>query len=255
MNFELPDIHLLYAIPILFGLLLGLLYPVAQHITDPRLRRQYYWLQLITFVSAIIGAKLVFLFAEYRWPIEPITDWQRTLYTGRSIVGALIFGFLGAEIAKPLVGYRMPPNDRFAALLPFSLAIGRVGCLLNGCCRGVPYDGLFSIVYADGIPRHPAQLYEIAFQVCAGVGAIFLVKHQWMMGCVFSLYLICYGVFRFLIEFIRETPKSFGPLSAYQWLSVLMVGLGASFLVKRRYFRPAIWEQYAPSKPLAASVE
>jgi len=255
MNFELPDIHLLYAIPILFGLLLGLLYPVAKHITDPRLRRQYYLLQLITFVSAIVGAKLVFLFAEYRWPLESITDWRRTLYTGRSLVGALIFGFLGAEIAKPLVGYRLPPNDRFAALIPFSFAIGRVGCLLNGCCRGIPYGGPISIVYADGIPRHPAQLYEIIFQLCAGIGAIVLVKCQCLKGCVFSLYLICYGVFRFLIEFIRETPKSFGPFSAYQWLSLLMVALGASFLVKRRYFPPVIWEQYAPNNPLGAAVE
>jgi len=255
MSFELPDIHLLYAIPIFFGLLLGLLYPVAQHIHDPRLRRQYYILQLITFVSAIVGAKLVFLFAEYRWPLEPITDWRRTLYTGRSLVGALIFGFVGAEIAKPLVGYRMPPNDRFAALLPFSLAIGRFGCLLNGCCRGIPYDGPFSIVYADGIPRHPVQMYEIIFQLCAGIGAIIMVKNKWLTGCVFSTYLICYGVFRFLIEFIRETPKSFGPLSAYQWLSLVMIALGAAFLVKRRYYPPAIWNEYSPQNALAAAAD
>lgn len=255
MNFDLPDIHLAYAIPILLGLLVGLLYPVARHIRDPRLRRQYYLLQLITFVSAIVGAKLVFLLAEYRWPLESVPDWQRTLYTGRSLVGALIFGFLGAEIAKPLVGYPLPPNDRFAALIPFSFAIGRIGCLLNGCCRGIPYDGPFSIVYADGIPRHPTQLYEIIFQLCAGIGAVILVKYKYLSGCIFSLYLIGYGIFRFLIEFIRETPKSFGPFSAYQWLSLLMVVLGASFLVKRRFFPPAIWDAYAQPKPLAATVE
>ena len=255
MYFDLPDIYLAYAIPILLGLLVGVLYPVTQHIRDRRLRRQYYLLQLITFVSAIVGAKLVFLFAEYRWPLEPVTDWHRTLYTGRSLVGALIFGFLAAELAKPLVGYPLPPNDRFAALLPFSLAIGRVGCLLNGCCRGIPYDGPLSIVYADGIPRHPTQVYEIVFQLCAGIGAIILVKYKYLTGCVFSLYLICYGVFRFLIEFIRETPKSFGPFSAYQWLSLLMIALGASFLVKRHFFPPAVWNTYTASKPLAATLE
>ena len=52
-------------------------------------------------------------------------DWHEILLSGRSVTGALILGFLAAEAAKPLLGYSMPPNDRFATLLPFSFAIGR----------------------------------------------------------------------------------------------------------------------------------
>ena len=69
---------------------------------------------------------------------------------GRSIAGALLFGFIGAELAKPLMRYRLPPNDRFATVLPFSIAIGRIGCLLAGCCLGEPWNGPWAVRAADG---------------------------------------------------------------------------------------------------------
>jgi phosphatidylglycerol:prolipoprotein diacylglycerol transferase len=201
-------------------------------------------LQLITFCSAIVGAKLAFLFGEYGWPLRPVDDWWAVLYSGRSIVGALILGLVGAELAKPLVRYSLPPNDRFAALLPFTFAIGRVGCLMSGCCRGTPTDCAWAIVYSDGIPRHPAQVYEIVFHLCAGMAAIVFVRRKWFQGCVFSLYLVAYGIFRLLTELVRETPQSFGSLTTYQWLSLAMIALGAGFLVKRRCFPSEDWKAY-----------
>jgi len=81
------------------------------------------------------GAKLSVLIGDYHWPWVTVEDWRNVLWSGRSITGALILGFLCAELAKPLIGYPMPPNDRFAALLPFTIATGRVGCLITGCCR------------------------------------------------------------------------------------------------------------------------
>lgn len=244
MHTGLPDLYPLYAVPVLVALLLGTLFPVARHITDRRLRRQYLLIQLITFASAILGAKLVYLLGEHRWPFETMDNWRQALYSGRSIVGALIFGLLGAELAKPLMGYRLPPNDRFAALLPFALATGRTGCLLQGCCRGVPFDGAWAITYADGIARHPSQIYEMLFHVAAGIGAVLLVRNRLMIGRVFSLYLICYGAFRLGSEFLRETPKTFGPFSAYQWLSIVMILLGAGFLIKRSLVPSTGWADH-----------
>ncbi len=236
------EFHPTYVLAVGLALLVGLFFPVTRHITDPRQRRQYYLLQLVTFVSAIVGAKLVFLVAEYHWPWEPLPDWSRVLESGRSLVGALVFGLLGAECVKPLVRYPLPPNDRFAAVLPFSFAIGRLGCFFTGCCRGVACDAPWAVIGSDGVARHPAPLYEMIFHLAAGLTAVVLVRRQRMVGCVFSLYLIAYGLFRFLTEFIRETPKTFATLSAYQWFSLAMVALGALFLVKRRYFPPPRWQ-------------
>ncbi len=114
-------------------------------------------------------------------------------------------------------------------MLPFSFAVGRVGCLVSGCCRGTPTSGPFAIVYGDGIPRHPVQLYEILFHVAAGCTGIVLVRKKLFRGCVFSLYLIAYGAFRLVTETIRETPQSFGYLTSYQWLSLAMMALAPVF--------------------------
>src|SRR5262245_21253556 len=123
------------------GVLVALGFPVVRHIRERRLRHQYYALQGITLLGAVVGAKLSVLFGDHHWPWVPVGDWSAVLWSGRSITGALIFGFLFAEMAKPVMGYSMPPNDRFAALLPFTIAIGRLGCLTAGCCGGIPYDG------------------------------------------------------------------------------------------------------------------
>lgn len=231
-----PELHPLYAIPVAVALLMGFCFPVTKHMVNRRERRKYYALQLITFLSAILGAKLVFIVAELGWPWSPWPDSNLWIGSGRSIVGALIFGLLGAELAKPWFGYTQPPNDRFAALVPFSLATGRVGCLLQGCCRGLPCDAPWAIVDSAGVARHPAPAYEILFHLTAGAIAVALVRTERCQGSVFSLFLIGYGGFRFATEFLRDTPKTFASLSAYQWLSLLMIGLGTGFLVRRTRF-------------------
>ena len=123
--------RLTYVLPVLLALLLAALYPVASHLAAGE-RRRYYLLQAITLVGALLGAKVVALVGDHGWPWQPVRSLEDVALAGRSLVGGLLFGFLTAEIAKPLLGYRLPPNDRFAALLPFSLAIGRLGCFLSG---------------------------------------------------------------------------------------------------------------------------
>jgi phosphatidylglycerol:prolipoprotein diacylglycerol transferase len=225
--------RLSYVVPVLLGLLLATLYPVASHLAGPE-RRRYYLLQAVTLVGALLGAKLVVLVADHGWPWEPVRSVEDLLLSGRSLVGGLLFGFLSAEVAKPLLGYRLPPNDRFAALLPFSLAIGRLGCLLSGCCRGTPYDGALAVTYADGIPRHPAALYEAGFQVAIGALFLVFVRRRVLPGRLFALYLVAYGAYRFLSEFIRDTPHVLFGYSFYQAFCVLMILAGLVTLALRR---------------------
>jgi phosphatidylglycerol:prolipoprotein diacylglycerol transferase len=221
-----------YAIPVLLGLVLLLVYPVARDIPAGE-KRRYVLLQAITFSGAIVGAKVVALMGDHQWPFSPLSTMDVLVRSGRSIVGGLLGGFFAAEIAKPLLRYRLPPNDRFAAVLPFSLAIGRVGCLVSGCCRGVATDGWPSITYADGIARHPAALYEALFQVAMGVLLMTFVRRRILPGRLFALYLVAYGAFRFASEFIRETPRVLAGYSVYQAFCVVMVAAGAVTLALR----------------------
>ena len=153
---------ILYPLLVLLGFVLVFAIPKTKHIHDPRLKRQYYILQFIMLVCAAVGAKLSVMWGDWNWPQTPMT-WLQMRDAGRSITGGLLLGFWGPELAKWIMKYPLPPNDTFAATLPFSLAIGRVGCLIDGCCRGAPWDGPFSIVYSDGIPRHPAQCMRFFF--------------------------------------------------------------------------------------------
>jgi phosphatidylglycerol:prolipoprotein diacylglycerol transferase len=245
MNLFQPSYLLFVGISVL----IALAFPVARHIRDRRLRRQYYLLQGITLLGALIGAKVSVLIGDYHWPWVAVSNWRNVLWSGRSITGALICGFLFAELAKPMVGYTMPPNDRFAALLPFTIALGRIGCLLSGCCRGLPYEGWCAWRGVDGIPRYPTQAIEIVFQI--GIGLVFLlfVKRGLLFGRLFSFYLMVYGAFRFFTEFMRDTPKFVGGLSGYQFLSVVMIGLGTAFFIKRTFSPPANWKQFHTMDP------
>ena len=239
MSFLRPE----YALAVGLAIAVVLFFPVTRHLRENE-KRTYYILQLITLTGAVVGAKLSMLIGDHGWPFVPLQqDWQAVFFSGRSITGALILGFLAAEVAKPLLGYELPPNDRFATILPFSFAIGRFGCWLSGCCRGLPWDGPCAITGADGIARHPAQLYELFFQLAVGLTFVVLLRRGLLFGRLFSVYLIVYGAFRFGTEFVRDTPKLLGSYSAYQVLCLVMVLLGGVFLIKRTYWRPKSWPE------------
>jgi len=245
------DLHFGYAVMVLLGFGLLAAFPLTRHLQQPGDRRRYYTMQAITAVCALLGAKLAVLFGDALWPLQEFHDWGALIGGGRSIAGALLFGFLGVEAAKPLLRYDIPPNDRFAIILPFSIGLGRIGCLIVGCCRGEPWDGPWAIAYDDGIPRHPAPVYEMLFHWAMGFLLIALWRRQILFGRLFALYLLSYGVFRFLTEFLRETPKAFGGLSAYQIMSLLMIVAGGIAIVARTLRQPASWERW--KTPAAAN--
>lgn len=229
---------------VLLSLALTLAFPLTKHFSDGRDKRRYWTVQVIAFVAALIGAKAAVVFGDALWPLKPFHDWHALFVSGRSIAGALLLGFLAAEAAKPLLDYDIPPNDRFAMILPFSIGIGRIGCLLAGCCRGLPYDGPLAITYDDGIPRHPAPLYEMLFHFMIGFLLIRLWRRQILFGRLFALYLASYGAFRFVSEFWRETAKPFGGLSAYQWIALAMIVAGSVAILMRTVREPESWARW-----------
>lgn len=238
------NLQFAYAGMVLLGVALLLLLRPAAHYAHPE-RRQYWRLQAITLLGALFGAKVAVVFGDALWPMRPFPDWEDLLLSGRSIVGALLFGFLFAEAAKPLLGYRLPPNDRFAVILPFSIATGRLGCWMSGCCLGVEQHGGLALVAADGVSRFPAALVEFAFHVVAGTTLFLWWRRGRFAGRLFAIYLVGYGLFRFASEYWRVTEKAFAGWSAYQWMALAMALAGALALWWRRTLRPAdapVWE-------------
>src|SRR5262249_19458923 len=118
-------------------------------------------------VSAFLGAKLVYLAAE-GWMFWDSPDRWMIWATGKTILGALLGGYAGVELAKKLTGYSQPTGDLFAIVAPIGIVLGRVGCLLHGCCLGRACEPhWWTLRDAHGIERWPAVPAEIAFNVVA----------------------------------------------------------------------------------------
>lgn len=115
--------------------------------------------------GAALGSKLLF------WLEDPQLTWHNFhnpayLMGGKTIVGALAFGLIAVELAKRYIGLRHSTGDLYAIPLALGIAIGRIGCFLTGLTDntyGTPANLPWAINFGDGIPRHPTQLYEIAF--------------------------------------------------------------------------------------------
>lgn len=172
--------------------------------------------------GAFAGAKLAFLLSEGWLYFHDPNRWVIWL-SGKSIMGALPGGWIGVEISKKVLGYGETTGDRFAMLLPVPLSLGRLGCLSAGCCGGIECS----------LGRWPSVEVEIGFQVVAMIGLWVMRRKRWLTGQHFHVYLICYGLFRFIHEFMRATPKPFFGLSGYQLLG-LMTAIAAAVAYRRR---------------------
>jgi phosphatidylglycerol---prolipoprotein diacylglyceryl transferase len=219
------DLHAGYSALVLLGVGMTLAFPVTRGL-DQYERRNYVRIQIATLAGALLGSKLAVIVGDGLWPLQPMPDWHNIVFSGRSIVGALLFGFITAEICKPLMHYTQAPNDRFAMVLPFSIGVGRIGCLISGCCAGIAWDGPLATIGVDGVQRFPSQLLEIVFQLSCGALLASFWKAKILPGRLFALYMILYGSFRFVSENWRVTMKVFGGFSAYQWMAVMLVMCG-----------------------------
>jgi phosphatidylglycerol:prolipoprotein diacylglycerol transferase len=188
------------------GLSLGLWTRVARR--DRRLPFIY----LAALAGAFIGAKVVYFFAEGFLHLGTRDMWLQ-LATGKSILGGLLGGYAGVELAKHVMGYQQVTGDWFALVAPVGIMFGRVGCWVHGCCQGVACQ--------------PAW-----YTVSDRTG---LRKTKRLPGQHFHLYLIGYGGFRFFHEFLREEPRLVIGLTGYQIASLAVLALGViGFLSRKR---------------------
>jgi len=185
-------------------------------------------------VGAFFGAKLVYLFAE-GWLHFGAADMWLQLAAGKSILGALLGGYAFVELAKRYVGYRRATGDEFALIAPISIGLGRIGCLLHGCCLGVVCQPQwYALRDSQGTPRWPAVPVELAFNATAFLFFLLLRRRKLFPGQHFHLYLMAYGLFRFAHEFARATPKIAGVFSGYHFAAIGVALLGFAGFLRRR---------------------
>jgi phosphatidylglycerol---prolipoprotein diacylglyceryl transferase len=151
---------------------------------------------------------------------------EQWLYGNRSILSGLLGAYLGAHVAKRLVGYRERTGDLFAPAVAAGMAVGRVGCFLTelpGTPTTLPWGVTLTPAQAAtiphavaGVPLHPSFAYEIAFQLAAFAALMVLRNRITEPGELFKLYLAAYAVFRFMVEFVRGNEVVFAGLTRPQ---------------------------------------
>lgn len=137
-------------------------------------------------------------------------------------------GFLGVLLSMVLFArkYRKAfwvTIDFVAPLIAPGILFGRIGNFINGELWGRVTDLPWGMVFrqtGDGLPRHPSQLYEVALE---GV-ALFIIV--WLFSAkprpamaVSGVFALAYGIFRFLVEFVRQPDAQLGYL-AFGWLTM-----------------------------------
>ena len=185
-----------------------------------------------------------------------IVNWREILADPGFIVdtlkdGLVVMGGLIGGIAAGVLYCRKNqlPSLRYLDLLFPSVALGqgfgRIGCLLAGCCYGIPADAHWGITFHEspfapaGIPLVPVQLYASALNflnalVLTTCAARLKRRGEDGHGQITALYLILYSLGRFGLEFLRgDTERgTIGILSTSQFLSCLLLVAGAIVMIR-----------------------
>lgn len=151
---------------------------------------------------------------------------KNVTFLGGLIGGIAMFLLLYLAVVRRKFGARLIEAGPVAPLcISIAQVFGRMGCFFGGCCYGKPTNGLLGVRFPNlGYKALPTQLFEAAFLLTLFVVLFYLVmKRNFKQS--FALYMLCYGIFRFCIEYIRDDPRGalIGSLSPSQTISLLMI--------------------------------
>jgi phosphatidylglycerol:prolipoprotein diacylglycerol transferase len=194
-------------------------------------------------IGGAVGSKLI------SWASDPATTWSFAargdllpLAGGQGIVGALVCGLIAVELVKRRLRITRRTGDLFALPLAVGIAVGRIGCFLTGLddhTHGLPTTLPWAVDYGDAIPRHPTQLYEIAFLFLLATWLWRLLVRPYREGDVFKTFMVGYLAFRLWLEFLKPGLPLLA-LNATQWLCLATLLYYARDLpALARYLLPA----------------
>lgn len=246
-RFALPTYGVIAAVGLIFGLLLNVRLAVRDGINEDKA-----WnLGVVAILSAILGAKLLFVIVEWSY----FSANPRALLSSAFIQSGGIYygGLVGAIVAS--IAYmkwaKMPglrTADAFAPGVAFGHGLGRLGCLAAGCCYGaqtsVPWAVIFTNPLAKsgagtplGVSLHPTQIYEFMAEMVITTVLLLMWRRRSFPGQIIGTYAFLYGVTRFFVEFLRGDPgrgSVFGGMfTLTQVISIGFVIVGGALWLSR----------------------
>ena len=233
-----------YSLAYIAGILLGWYYLtrlIAQP-NAPMARRHADDLVFYATLGILIGGRLAYVFFYQPdilvHPIDVLKLWQGGMSFHGGALGVSIGIFYLAR-SNGLSWLRV--HDYVACCVPFGLFFGRIANFVNGELWGRPSDVPWAMIFPnapDGLPRHPSQLYEAGLEgILLGLVLAFFfwrTNARNQPGRLVGIFLLGYGLCRFVVEFFREPDVQLGTLSwgltMGQTLTVPML-IGGAYLI------------------------
>ena len=241
-----------YSLAYLAGIFIGYWYllKLIKQPGAPMARRHADDLVFYAALGIILGGRIGYvLFYNLKWYLDNPLDILKLWDGGMSFHGGMIGTVLGIlYLARKEKLNWLRVHDYVACCVPFGLFFGRLANFVNHELWGAPvqsnvpwavrFPEVVQGMAALGPPRHPSQLYEAILE-----GLVLFAVLWWMFwktqaryepGKLVGAFTFGYGLFRFLIEFVREPDSQFAGtfieqsgLHMGQWLSLPMIILGA----------------------------
>ncbi len=182
---------------------------------------------LFVIITAIFGTRFAGLFymPVSQWDINQFTN---VLQSGELIYhSGLIIGYILISIVILIMRFEyIVMSDLYFVYVPLGHAIGRIACLLVGCCWGR------AVFWFDHTFQNPVPLYEIIINGAIFSTALILFNRIYQQqpnrykGTVTAFYLITYGIARFVIEFFRSEPVVMWGLTQAHFVCLILATIG-----------------------------
>jgi len=192
---------------------------------------------LFTVLGGLVGARIAYILEhpdEFRSLIDYIAVWKGGIdWFGAFIGGAIVLYLLLKKYSIPV----LKAADIAGISVVLGHGIGRLGCTAAGCCYGkpVPEDSIFrsiGITFPDpphtaaphGFPLYPTQPAEALGNFLIFGVLFYIYRKKSFDGQIFSIYLILYGIERFLLEFWRGVTPPL-PVIGLTWNQIVTAGM------------------------------
>lgn len=227
-----------------YGLMIGIGFIMAVLIGGMRTKKlglsddHFTNIAICLLVFGFMGGKLLYLIVNFRFflqdPLAHLGSEGFVVYGG--IIVGIISVFVYCRLKKLSFLTYM---DMMSPAVMINQGFGRIGCFMAGCCHGRPTHSWFSVTFTDphclaptGVPLIPTQPISAAFDLLVAAFLFAIQRKVKYRGTVSGLYLMLYGVGRFVIEIFRGDLDrgTVGNLSTSQFISIFMVIFAAGYL-------------------------
>jgi len=235
-----------------YGVLLALAYLAGLQLAVMRARRagldsaRIMDLGIYLIIAALVGAKLMLVVVDFSYFRDHPRELLSLVRVGGVFYGGLIFALLaGLFLVRR---YKLPvwsAADMYAPGVALGHIIGRLGCLLAGCCYGRPTDLPWGITFTSpvaaasagtplGIPLHPTQIYDAGAELLILIFLlVFERRGRPYPGRTWWLYMLLYAVARFIVEIFRADDRGIIlGFSTSQFVSLVMAPIAIVMLLR-----------------------